>query len=148
MFWNTSLPFAYSRAGLCTHHTWYFALYFAAIPRTVTERPVAVPGANWHVWDMFAIFWKQFFLPSKLIYVKTSARPDISDASLILRRPRAVSRICSKCGTLKKSGKPSCCASGGAWFQKCGDAADKNFNHTWVEGIQACKGKLLIERYW
>ena len=47
---------------------------------------------------------------------------------------------CSKCGTIMKSGTLSCCARGGAWFQKCGDAGDTNFDHTWVEGIQACKG--------
>ena len=50
---------------------------------------------------------------------------------------------CPKCATIKKSGKLSCCARGGAWFQKCGDAGDSNFDHTWVEGIQACKSTLL-----
>ena len=50
------------------------------------------------------------------------------------------SKECPKCGTVKKFGKASCCARGGAWFQKCGDAADTNFDHTWVEGIQACNG--------
>ena len=49
------------------------------------------------------------------------------------------SESCSKCGTAKRSGKRSCCARGGAWFQKCGDAGDSNVGHTWVEGIQACK---------
>ena len=43
------------------------------------------------------------------------------------------------CGTTKKSGKLSCCARGGAWFKNCGDAGDMKFDHTWVEGIQACK---------
>ena len=46
---------------------------------------------------------------------------------------------CSKCGTLKKSGKFTCCARGGAWFKKCGDAGDTKFDHTWSEGIQACR---------
>ena len=45
---------------------------------------------------------------------------------------------CPKCGKGKKSGKLSCCARGGAWFQKCGDGDDSKFDHTWVEGIQAC----------
>ena len=49
------------------------------------------------------------------------------------------SSTCSKCGTFAKSGKPSCCARGGAWFNKCGDPGDSNFDHTWFEGIQACK---------
>ena len=48
------------------------------------------------------------------------------------------SKRCPKCGTVKKSGKLSCCARNGAWFKKCGDAGDSNFNHTWVEGVQAC----------
>ena len=47
---------------------------------------------------------------------------------------------CPKCGSVKKSGKLSCCARGGAWFKNCGDYGDPNFHHTWVEGVQACKG--------
>ena len=50
---------------------------------------------------------------------------------------------CPKCGTTKKSGKLSCCARGGAWFKKCGDGGDTKFEHTWTEGIQACKSKWL-----
>ena len=45
---------------------------------------------------------------------------------------------CPKCATNKAS-KPSCCARGGAWFKKCGDVGDIHFDHTWAEGIQACK---------
>ena len=53
----------------------------------------------------------------------------------------SVSRIngCPKCGTIQKSGKLSCCARGGAWFKKCGNVGDSKFEHTWVEGMQACK---------
>ena len=50
------------------------------------------------------------------------------------------SNLCPKCGTVKKSGKYSCCARDGAWFKNCGDAGDTNVDHTWAEGIQACKG--------
>ena len=46
---------------------------------------------------------------------------------------------CFKCGTTKRTGKLSCCAHGGAWFKNCGDAGDTAFDHTWAEGIQACK---------
>jgi hypothetical protein len=53
--------------------------------------------------------------------------------------PKIVSPACPKCGSIKKSGKLSCCARGGAWFKNCGDAGDPHFDHTWVEGIQACK---------
>ena len=50
------------------------------------------------------------------------------------------SKQCPKCSEMKKSGKLSCCARGGAWFNKCGDADDTKFDHTWAQGIQACKG--------
>ena len=47
--------------------------------------------------------------------------------------------VCPKCGTIKKSGKRSCCARDGAWFKNCGDGDDTQFDHTWTEGIQACR---------
>ena len=50
-----------------------------------------------------------------------------------------ISKVCPKCGSIKKSGKLSCCARGGAWFKNCGDAGDTSVDHTWVEGIRACK---------
>ena len=50
----------------------------------------------------------------------------------------AVTAACLKCGTLK-TGKRSCCARGGAWFKNCGDAGDTNVDHTWAEGIEACR---------
>ena len=46
--------------------------------------------------------------------------------------------VCAKCGAMKKSGKLSCCARGGAWFKNCGEVDNTKFDHTWVEGIQAC----------
>merc|ERR1712224_1082426 len=52
----------------------------------------------------------------------------------ILSTP-SISIGCVKCGVIKKSGKRSCCARGGDWFKKCGDAADTTFNHTWSEGV-------------
>ena len=45
---------------------------------------------------------------------------------------------CPKCATARKSGKLSCCARGGAWFKKCGDVGDANFEYTWTEGFRAC----------
>jgi len=41
----------------------------------------------------------------------------------------------------QKSGQLSCCAKGGAWFKKCGANAD----HSWVDGIKACKRKTVEE---
>ena len=52
---------------------------------------------------------------------------------------------CPKCGTLKKSGKRSCCAPGAAWFSNCGGSGDAKFDHTWTEGIQACKGTFTCD---
>ena len=46
---------------------------------------------------------------------------------------------CPKCGTVKKSGKRSCCARGGSWFKNCGDVGDSGVDHTWGEGMQACQ---------
>ena len=46
---------------------------------------------------------------------------------------------CPKCGTTEKTGEHSCCARGGSWYNDCGDAGDTEFDHTWSEGIQACK---------
>ena len=51
--------------------------------------------------------------------------------------------VCPKCGIFKKSGKTNCCAGGGAWFNQCGDVGDSNFDHTWFEGKEACKRKLI-----
>ena len=47
--------------------------------------------------------------------------------------------VCPKCAANKKSGKHSCCASGGAWFNNCGANGNSNSGHTWLEGLQACK---------
>ena len=49
------------------------------------------------------------------------------------------SDTCTKCGINKKSGRHSCCARGGAWFKNCGDAGDTHVDHTWTEGIEACR---------
>ena len=50
--------------------------------------------------------------------------------------------VCSKCGTIGKSSKMSCCGSGGSWFTKCGGFGNAQLRHTWQEGIQACKTRL------
>ena len=49
---------------------------------------------------------------------------------------------CSKCVT-NKAGKSTCCARGGSWFQKCGGPGDSKFDHTWAEGIEACKCTMV-----
>ena len=52
-----------------------------------------------------------------------------------------MSVVCPKCGIAKKSGKISCCGRGGSWFDKCGGAGDTKVDHTWHEGLQACKAR-------
>ena len=67
-----------------------------------------------------------------------------TEASTTTTATSAVSiKACPKCGRIKKSGKLSCCARGGAWFKNCGDVRESKFHHTWVEGMQACK-KFVI----
>ena len=51
------------------------------------------------------------------------------------------SALCFICGTIKKSGKLSCCARGGSWFGNCGATGNAKLQHTWHEGIQACKAR-------
>ena len=50
-----------------------------------------------------------------------------------------VNSVCPKCGSIPKSGKRSCCGRGGSWFRNCGGAGNSKFDHTWYDGIQACK---------
>ena len=86
----------------------------------------------WVCWDAICLFWRVFyFTKAQLLTVATNA-PIAKEAS---------SSVCPKCGNIKKSGKSSCCARGGSWFQNCGDAGDDNFGHTWLEGTLACKGQ-------
>ena len=53
----------------------------------------------------------------------------------------AISPACPKCVKMKKSDELSCCVRGGAgaWFDKCSNPGDSEFEHTWGEGMQACK---------
>ena len=62
----------------------------------------------------------------------------MSTAAATTTTVTAIGPICFKCGTIKKSGKLSCCARGGSWFKNCGDAGDSKFEHTWAEGVRAC----------
>ena len=48
---------------------------------------------------------------------------------------------CPRCGAIAKSGKTSCCGRGGSWFKNCGGVGSTKFQHTWYEGIQACKAR-------
>ena len=58
----------------------------------------------------------------------------------------AIDLACPKCGTIKKSGKTSCCGRGGSWFKNCGRTVNKRLQYTWYEGIQACKKAQSMPR--
>ena len=49
--------------------------------------------------------------------------------------------VCPRCGTIAKSGKLSCCGRGGSWFKNCGGVGNTKFQHTWHEGMHACKAR-------
>merc|ERR1712147_327995 len=46
---------------------------------------------------------------------------------------------CPKCGTFKKSGRPSCCAPGGSWYKNCGAANNNRVDYKWTDGALACE---------
>ena len=56
----------------------------------------------------------------------------------------ATTPLCPKCAAIKKSGRLSCCAPGGAWFNNCGTSGNSNTDHTWVEGMQACRDMVSL----
>ena len=60
-----------------------------------------------------------------------------------LPTPPGMIPYCYKCAVVKKSGSYSCCARGGAWYNKCGDVGDLNFEYTWLEGILSCSSKIM-----
>ena len=55
--------------------------------------------------------------------------------------PTTGKSACPTCGTIQKSGKPSCCGHGGSWFKRCGGGGNRNLDHSWHEGIKACKAQ-------
>ena len=71
------------------------------------------------------------------MYIEAAALPSLHPTSLYTSSNR---NFYFKCGTVKKCVKHNCCTRGGAWFKKRGDVGDEQFDHTWTEGIQACKG--------
>ena len=100
----------------------------------------AIAGEDCRVLTILDMINHQFI--AKLVRVGTTTpRP-------VMPMPTTVISACTKCGTIKKSGKRSCCARGGAWFKNCGDAGDTKFDHTWVQGIQACKSAFLLRVLW
>ena len=73
-----------------------------------------------------------------LICTPQTVRPGTKSPVSVDATPTMTNVTCPICGNMKKSGKRNCCARGGAWFKKCGDIGEKKFDHTWIQGIQAC----------
>ena len=55
--------------------------------------------------------------------------------------PKTTRFTCQQCGTIRKSGKPSCCAHGGSWFGKCGSAVDEQVSYSWSQGLRVCNAQ-------
>ena len=77
-----------------------------------------------------------------LTCIQNAVRSGTKRYPLAMSTATMVTGVCSKCGFVKTSGKRSCCARGGAWFKNCGDSKNIKFDHTWAQGIQACKRKF------
>ena len=76
----------------------------------------------------------------QITVIAKSAQPGNLAPTFVVPTSTMASSLCFTCGIIKKFGKYSCCARGGTWFKKCGDEGDTTIDHTWTEGIQACKG--------
>ena len=106
--------------------------------------------AGWRAWRPVNVSWR-LGVPNKCLlitliedaYFRSVLSLPISPLSLLTTAATATPTIsiCSKCGTIKKSGKLSCCGRGGSWLGNCGSAGNANLGHTWYEGIQACKDR-------
>ena len=65
---------------------------------------------------------------------------------------------CPACGRTA-TGLVTCCGKGGSWAGNCGNTGDPKFEHTWSEGVAACRanptpnpdtpesGKILYKYY-
>ena len=91
---------------------------------------------------VFTIYWECRLRRSNINLFPKSVRSGTTTLPLVKPTPTAVISICPKCGSSNKSGKRTCCARGGAWFKNCGDAGNPKFDHTWAEGLRACRSGL------
>ena len=87
---------------------------------------------------MFRAFY--FVLSPQITLISKSVQSGNQAPKFDVPTSAMISSLCFTCGIIKTSGKYSCCARGGTWFEECGDEDDANFGHTWTEGIEACKG--------
>ena len=82
-------------------------------------------------------------LPDRELIIRTPIAAPVSTPAIT--STNAISITCPKCGTFRKSGRVSCCAPGGAWYKNCGGAGNKNVDHRWLEGVEACKRKCKVK---
>ena len=108
-------------------------------------RPRALPLAA-IVGGDYLVFRKWHFRCYITNPLQQSVRPGAATSPLAKPTSPSIGLICTKCGITNKTGRHSCCARGGAWFKNCGDADDTQFDHTWIQGMQACKSKLWSVR--
>ena len=81
-------------------------------------------------------------IPERELIVHTPTTTRVSAPRITSTIGNGNSRACPKCGTFRKSGRVSCCAPGGAWFKNCGGVDNRNTDHSWLEGAEACKRKF------
>ena len=119
----------------------------AAKGAPISVKTQVVAGINYTF--MFAdgstvrVFHQAWTHTLKVMRITPATTKNPARALVKLMGAHSASPLCPKCGINAKSGKLSCCAPGGAWFKKCGGVGDASFDHTWTEGIQACKSTLL-----
>ena len=85
--------------------------------------------------DSLSIFKEADVATTTKATTTTTAVTTQSTSASIVRTTR-----CPKCG-VANAGKLSCCFRGGAWFNNCGDDDDSEKDHTWFDGVDACKSK-------
>ena len=109
-------------------------------------RDAEMSGGAWLAWNMCLACSRHMtcntFLSMSLVRIQPSVLPGKKKSSSVVLTQNTAGLVCPKCGIAKISGRLSCCARGGAWLRKCGDAGDSNFDHTWIEGIRACQSEF------
>ena len=82
-------------------------------------------------------------LPDRELIVYTPITMSVSMPALTSTTTNTMT--CPKCGTFERSGRVSCCAPGGGWFKNCGGAGNKNVEHRWIEGVEACRKRKFTK---
>ena len=78
-------------------------------------------------------------IPERELIVRAGINTQVNTRTLSITSSNQMA--CPKCTMFKKSGRVSCCAPGGAWYKNCGGTGNRNADHRWFEGLEACKRK-------